>query len=105
MKEIKVLRVKKISAGTVYKMVAIGLGTLFVVFGVISGIMGVMGVDTGLTFNNQPVTGIKAIVIAPLFSLIGALIMTAIFGSMVVLGLWIYSFFKPLKIEYEDAKN
>lgn len=104
MKEIKVLEVKKISVGTVFKIVAIGLSTLFVIFGVISEIMGVMGFDTGITFNNQPVTGIKAIVLAPLFSLIGALIMTAIFGSMIALGLWIYSFFKPIKIEYEDTK-
>jgi len=66
--------------------------------------MGAFGMDT-VTWNNEAVTGVKAIFVGPLIGVFISLIFTAIFGSIIALGLWIYSFLKPLNIIYFNSEN
>jgi hypothetical protein len=93
--------VRKLRTGTVYRLVAtgavFGLVPLFVVF----GILGSAGLST-LTWNGQPLTGLRSIIAGPLMGIMFALMCTGIFGSAIALGLWIYSRFRPLKLEYEQ---
>jgi hypothetical protein len=97
----KSIVVRKLRTATVYKLVAtgavFGLVPVFVVFGV----LGAMGLST-LTWNGQPVTGPRAIIAGPLMGVMFALICTALFGSAIALGLWIYSKFRTLNLEYEQ---
>ena len=98
------VEVKKVSAGTVYKLFVIGLTAGFLPIFLIFGVMGTFGMEA-LTWNGQPVTGIKALLISPLMALFMSLIFTAILGSICALGLWIFSFIKPIKIEFTTSKN
>lgn len=93
------IKVKKISAGTVYKLIAMGLTIGLLPIFLLFGILGAFGMES-LTWNEEPVTGIKAIFISPLMAIFMSLLFTAIMGSLTVLGLWILSFFKSISIEF-----
>ncbi|MPV86258.1 hypothetical protein [Ostreibacterium oceani] len=93
------IEVKKVSAGTVFKLFVIGLTVGFLPVFLLFGVLGMLGLGT-LTWNDQPVTGIKAIFVAPFIAVLMSLIFTALLGSICALGLWVFSFFRPLKIEF-----
>ena len=93
------VEIKKLSAGSVYKVFAIGLTCGFIPLFLLFGIMGAFGIEA-LIWNEQPITGIKAIFIGQLMAVFMSLIFTALIGSICALGLWFFSFFKPLKIEF-----
>ena len=58
----KTVQISKISAGSVYKLIAIGLTVGFLPLFIIFGIMGAFGME-GLTWNGESVTGLKALFI------------------------------------------
>lgn len=95
------LLVKRLRTGNIYRIVAIGLASggipIFILFGLLAS------VDLmTLHWNGQPVSGTKALVVGPLLGVLFALPGTAIFGSAAAFGLWLYSRFRPLQIEYEE---
>ncbi|WP_125180461.1 hypothetical protein [Thiohalobacter thiocyanaticus] len=98
--EVPAIKVAKVRAGTVYKLIGIGLTAGFIPLFVLFGVLAATGTST-LTWNEQPVTGLKALYIGPLMGLFMAAIFTALVGSVTAFGLWLYSFFKPLNIEYQ----
>ena len=96
------LEIKKLSAGTIYRLMCTGTLTGFLPLCLLFGILGAFGMDT-VKWNGQAVTGVKAIFIGPLLGVFISLLFTAILGSVVALGLWIYSFFKPMTIIYFES--
>ena len=96
---IQSLSVKKSGAGTVYKLIAVGLTVGFLPIFTAFGVMGAFGLET-LMWNKAPVTGFKAIFVGPLMAVFMSLLFTAILGSVIAFGLWLFSFFKPITIEY-----
>ena len=100
----KTVQISKISAGSVYKLIAIGLTVGFLPLFIIFGIMGAFGMEA-LTWNEESVTGLKALIVGPLMAVFMSLIFTAIIGSITVFGLWIFSFIKPLEIEYKSIES
>ncbi len=93
------LTVRKLSTGTLFKLIAIGLTTGLLALFTLFGLMGALGMDV-LKWNHEPVTGIKALFAAPLMAVCMALILTALLGSIASFGLWLFSLFKPLVIAY-----
>jgi hypothetical protein len=93
--------VHRLRTGTVYRLTAIGatfgMIPLFAVFGVLASV----GLFE-LTWNEKLVTGPRALLVGPLMGVLFAGICTALFGSAIALGLWIYSKFRPLSLEYEQ---
>ncbi len=100
----ELLEVKKLSAGTVYKLIAIGSVVGFLPLGLLAGILGALDFST-VTWNGQPVVGLSAILVAPLVMGFMGLFFTGLFGSVTVLGLWLYSLVKPIKIYYFSEKS
>lgn len=96
------LRIAKLSAGTVYKLMLVGLLCGFLPLFMLFGILGWLDLMT-LSWNAQPVTGPKAIVAAPFMGVFFALVCTALIGSVAALGLWIYARFRTLTIEFVPA--
>ena len=97
----EIFKVKKISAGTVYKLFAIGLtvGLLpLLIF------MGVFGIGS-FTWNGQQVSGIKAILFSPLMTVFMSFVFTLIIGSITVFGLWIFSLFKHINIKFVESEE
>jgi hypothetical protein len=93
------VKIKKISAGTVYKLMATGLTVGFLPLFILFGIFGAFGMES-LKWNGEYVTGLKALFMAPLMGVFMSLMFTLLIGSITVVGLWIFSFFKAINIEF-----
>ncbi|EOZ5674032.1 TPA: hypothetical protein RG697_003193 [Morganella morganii] len=92
---------KQISSAVIYKLMLIGLSIPMMFLSVIFGVMGMFGYGTVL-INGEMITGIAALPASLLFGLIFIAIFTIIFGTMIFIGLWCYSKFRPLKIKTID---
>ena len=99
----KSIVVHRLRNGSVYRLSAIGavfgMIPLFTVFGILAS----MNLFT-LTWNSEAVSGPKALIVGPLMGVLFAVVCIALFGSVMALGLWIYSKFKPLTLEFEEAQ-
>lgn len=93
------LTVARLTTATIYRVFFFGL--LFGCFPIflILGILGYFDLAT-VHWNNQPVTGFRAIIVGPFIGLLFTFVGTAFFGSAAALGLWIRSKFLPLDIHY-----
>jgi hypothetical protein len=94
------LTIRKLGLGTLFKITFIGLVCGFVPLFTLMGILGYFGM-ADLTWNEQPLTGVSALVAGPFLGLFMALVFTMFIGVALGLGLFIYSKFRPLEIEYE----
>jgi hypothetical protein len=98
----KELLVARLSTATVYRVFFFGLLFGCIPIFVVLGVLAYFGLST-LTWNHQPLTGLKAIFVSPVMGVFFALLGTAFFGSAAALGLWIRSKFRPLAIQYQDS--
>lgn len=95
------LLVKRIRTGNVYRLSAIGTAVGGIPVCTLFGILAFFDLMT-LHWNGSPVSGPRALLVGPLMGFVFALLGTAIFGSAMALGLWLYSQFKPIELEYEQ---
>ena len=93
------LLVWRLSTGTVFKLVGLGLVCSMVPFAFLMGLLAMFGADT-LTWNDQPKTGISALLISPFIGVFVAAIFSAIGGCAMSFGLWAYSMFRPVSLSY-----
>jgi len=91
------ITVKRVSAGTLYKLVAIGSSITFVLFSILMGCFALFGAHT-VTWNHHPLIGVSGLVASPFIGLFIAAIFTIFLGSGMVFGLWLYSKFKPMTL-------
>jgi len=95
------LQVRKLSLGTVYKLTALGFLFSMVPFAVLMGLFAAFGAET-LSWNDQPVTGLTGLIASPFIGLFIALLFSALLGTAMALGLWVYSWFGTLTLEYRE---
>ena len=100
----KSIVVRRLRTGSIYRLIATGAAFGFVPLFVVLGLLASAQLFT-LNWNGQAVAGPKALLVGPLMGIFFAVIGVAVFGSAIALGLWIYSKFKPLTIEYEEASS
>lgn len=93
-------QIQNISVGTVFKLVGIGLLFSFLPLVILMGCTAALGLNT-LVWNNQPLHGWVALASAPFIGLFLTAMFTAIFGSAIAFGLWIYSLLGPFSISYK----
>ncbi len=92
---------KQVNASVIYKLILIGLSIPMIFISLFSGIMGAFGYGTVLV-NGELITGIAALPASLLIGLAFIGVFTAVFGTMIFIGLWCYSKFRPLKIKVSD---
>lgn len=100
-KEIAVLR---ISVGTLFKLVALGLTLSLIPLTLLLGIFALFGAST-VNWNQQPVTGVSGLLTSPLIGLLLATAFTMFLGTCMAFGLWLYSKFRPLTLRVKVANN
>lgn len=99
MDEFHNLALKKISAGSLYKIHLLGLLCSLVPLGVLNGILGAIGITVfSIRWNGEILHGFPVLIISPLVFLLIALILTGMIGSLSWLGLWIYGQFRELTL-------
>jgi hypothetical protein len=66
-------------------------------FAMLMGVFALFGFQT-LTWNHEPVTGIKGLVASPFIGLFLAALFTAFMGVCLSFGLWLFSKVRPLSL-------
>lgn len=96
----EVLEIKRLSFGTVYKILAIASGFSLVPLSIMMGLFAFFGAET-IVWNGQHLTGMHGLLASPLVGVVLSLIFTGFLGTLFACGLWLYSKFRPLEIEYQ----
>jgi len=95
----EVLEIKRFSFGTIYKILAIASGFSMVPLSILMGLCAFFGAET-IVWNGQHLTGMRGLVVSPLVGVVLSLIFTGFLGTLFACGLWLYSKFRPLEIEF-----
>ena len=94
----------KISKKSLFKLLFIGLSFGFLVFFLMCGIAAIFGAET-VKWEETPVTGFSGLLLAlamwPIFSFFFA----GFIWTFSILGLWIYSFIRPLKVVFKGVES
>ena len=96
----EILEIKRLSFGTVYKILAIASGFSLVPLSILMGLFAFFGAET-IVWNGQHLTGMRGLVASPLVGVALSLIFTGFLGTLFACGLWLYSKLRPLEIEYQ----
>ena len=98
------LRIERLSFGTVYKIMALGLAASFIPFSFLMGTLAYFGAGT-VTWNGQALTGVSGLLASPFIGLFVSLSFTLVLGTMVSIGLWIVSKLRPIRISFHRVKD
>ena len=101
---IREVEIVRLSFGTVYKLIALGLTMTVVPFGALMGVFALLGATT-VTMNDRALTGLSGLVAGPLLGILMVVVFTVIFGTAIALGLWVYSLFRRCTIRFEVSEN
>lgn len=93
------LNVRQLSTSSVYKLVALGSVCALVPLFTVIGVLSTLGVGA-VQWNGQALTGIKGLLMSPFIGLLMALLLTALVGSLLAFGLWLWSFVRPVQLTY-----
>ena len=94
----RTLSIRRLSTGSVFRLAAIGFSCSLIPFALLMGVFALFGFHT-VTWNHQPLTGVKGLLGSPFIGLFLAALFTAFIGVCLSLGLWIYSKFRPLTLQ------
>ena len=96
----KEIYISRLSAGSVFKLVGIGLLCSLLPFTILMGCTAYFGLNS-LLWNGQPLTGATALIAAPFIGLFMVAVFTMMLGTAITFGLWMYSFISPLEIAFK----
>jgi hypothetical protein len=96
--------IRRISVGTVFKLVGVGLLFSLLPFTILMGCTAALGLNT-LTWNNEPLHGWVALAASPFIGVFFVAIFTMFFGTTTAFGLWVYSWLGPFGISYKPAEQ
>lgn len=94
------ISISRLSAGSVFKLVGIGLLCSLLPFTMLMGCTAYFGLNS-LLWNGQPLTGTTALFAAPFIGLFLVAVFTMVLGTAIAFGLWVYSFVSPIAISFK----
>ncbi|MBP7393311.1 MAG: hypothetical protein KA945_05680 [Zoogloea sp.] len=100
----KEITIERLSVKSIFKLVALGLLFSFVPFFVLMGCFALFDANT-LTWNNQHIHGISALIAAPFMGVFVASGFTLFVGTFMSIGLWICSKFKSLTVSVKQSTD
>ncbi len=98
------LEVKKLSKATILKIYFIGIGVSAMTFTTLCGIAALFGAET-VNWNGDQITGSAALIYGPLIGAMITIFATLLCTVLSIFGLWVYSFFKPLSLEFTELSQ
>ena len=93
------ITVKRLRSGTVFKLLLIGNLVCFLPLALLAGVLGMFGAST-VIWNDQVVTGLPALLASPFSGALFALVISVLGWCSVFVGLWLYSVFRPIELEF-----
>ncbi len=97
------IRAKKLSKGSLFKLIFIGFSLSLLPFILLCGIASIFGAHT-IRVNNKAITGIMGLAASLILYPISCIIFSSITWVGCALGLWIYSKFRKIELEFSDAE-
>ena len=97
------IRAKKLSKGSLFKLIFIGFSIPLLPFMILCGIASIFGADT-VKVGNKPITGIMGLIASLIMYPIFCIIFSSMMWLSSALGLWIYSMFRKIELEFLDAE-
>jgi hypothetical protein len=94
--------IDRLYAGSIYKLIGIGLTCCLVPFSLVLGLLSLTGLLT-FSWNAKPIMGLWALALSPVAGVLVTLALTFTVGSACVLGLWFYSKFRPIVLWGRNA--
>lgn len=91
------LTLHRLSTGSIYKLVFIGLMASMLPLGLLMGVLAWIGFDT-VNWQGMPVSGPAGVLVGVMAGLWVALTFTLVMGSLMALGLRLYARFRPLRL-------
>jgi hypothetical protein len=92
--EERTIVIRRLSTGSVFRLVAAGAFFSLIPLAVCFGILALFGLST-IKWNNQPIYGISGLLVSPLIGTMLAAFLTGFGGLALVFGLWLYSKVRP----------
>lgn len=92
--------IRRLRGGTLFKLIFIGNAAFLVPFTMLMGVLAFFDAGTTISWNEQTLTGLPALVAAPFMGVFMALMFSAFAWVSLYCGLWLYSRFRPLELEY-----
>jgi hypothetical protein len=93
---------KKLSTGSIFKLIAIGTLCSIVPLSIFMGVFALFGANS-VSWNGKPITGFAGLAMSPFIGLFISFVFTALLGVFVSLGLWVFSKFRTIQIEVKDV--
>ena len=93
------ITVKRLRGGAVFKLLLVGNMAFFLPLSLVAGILGMFGAST-VTWNDQVVTGLPALPVTLMSGALFALVVSVLTWISVFIGLWVYSAFRPIQLEF-----
>ncbi|HEV7716962.1 MAG TPA: hypothetical protein VGO53_15290 [Steroidobacteraceae bacterium] len=97
MKPERSICIRRLSTGSVFRLVAVGIFFSVVPFCLLMGVFAAFGFNA-IRWNNEPVLGLKGLLISPFVGVFIGAIFTAVAGAGMAFGLWLYSKLKPMNL-------
>ncbi|WP_218163408.1 hypothetical protein [Alteromonas sp. V450] len=92
---------KKISKKSLFKLLAIGFTFGVSIFAILCGIAALFGAET-VEWNGVYRTGVEGLFYSFLIGPVAGFFSACFIWFFTVLGLWLYSFFKPIKVQFKE---
>ena len=89
------ITVDRLYAGSVFKLIGIGLTCSIVPLSFLVGVLALFG-GVAPTWNAKQIVGMWGLALCPLAGILLTLMLTFVLGMPCVVGLWIYSKFRPI---------
>lgn len=95
---------KKISKKSLFKILFIGFTTGLTIFSILCGVAAVFGAET-IQWNGIYRTGVEGLLYSIFMGPVLGIVFSCVIWLFLVPGLWIYSFFQPLKVSFKSTVN
>ena len=97
------IRAKKLKKKSLFKLILVSFSVPMGFFFLLCGIASIFGAET-VKWNEQSITGIKGFVAALLMYPVFILFFTAFSWIGAAIGLWMYSWFRKIELEFVDGE-
>jgi hypothetical protein len=95
------IQIKHIRGGSLFKLLIIGNTVFFIPLSIVMGIANYFGLgQAAISLNQKPLTGLTGLIASPFTGVFFAIVISAFLWVVIFVGLWIYTKFKPVELEF-----
>ena len=98
------IQIQRLRSATLFKLLFLGNVFFWIPCSLFTGVLNYFGA-AHITWNDAPVHGIAGFFSAVFLGLVASLLLSVFLWIDLFIGLWLYSLFKPVGIEYVPVRE